>query len=159
MLKSKSVVSKNNRLIVGRILPEVDLIEGIKDICEKNHIRYGVVKSIIGSLKRGGVVYAIDDKKSPLGIKYSDPTYFQGPLELLCCQGIVGKDENGDFQIHLHGLMSDKHLRILGGHFISGENIILATAEVAIQTVEDAEFIRKFDIETGFPLFNFIQNE
>ena len=55
--------------------------------------------------------------------------------------------------------MSDKHLRILGGHFISGENIILATAEVAIQTVEDAEFIRKFDEETGFPLFNFIQNE
>lgn len=157
MKKSSSVISKDNRLIVGRILPGIDLIEGIKDLCEKNNIRYGVVSSIIGSLRRGGVVYAIKDESSPLGIKYSDPTYFEGPLELLACQGIVGKDGSGEFQIHLHGLMSDEQLRILGGHFIPNENIILATAEVAIQAVDNAEFIRKFDIETGFPLFNFFQ--
>lgn len=157
MVKSKAVVSSNNRLIIGRILPGVDLIEGIRDLCEKSGIKYGVITSIIGSLRKAGVIYAIDDEKAPLGIKYSDPTYFEGPLELLGCQGIIGEDDNGQFQIHLHGLMSDKQLRILGGHFIPDENIVLATAEVAIQAVEDVEFIRRFDVETGFPLFNFIQ--
>lgn len=157
MVKSKAAVSSSNRLIIGRILPGVDLIEGIRDLCEKHSIKYGVINSIIGSLRKGGVIYAIDDESSPLGIKYSAPTYFEGPLELLCCQGIVGRDEKGQFQIHLHGLMSDKKLRILGGHFIPDENIVLATAEVSIQAVEDVEFIRKFDEETGFPLFSFIQ--
>jgi len=157
MMKSKSAVSSNNRLVVGRIFPGVDLIEGIRDLCEKCSIKYGVINSIIGSLRKGGVIYAIDDANSPLGIKYSDPTYFEGPLELLCCQGIVGRDEKGQFQIHLHGLMSDKQLKILGGHFIPDENIVLATAEVSILAVEDVEFVRKFDEETGFPLFSFIQ--
>lgn len=157
MVKSKAVVSSNNRLIIGRILPGVDLIEGIRDLCEQYGIKYGVITSIIGSLRKAGVIYAIDDEKAPLGIKYSDPTYFEGPLELLGCQGIIGEDDNGQFQIHLHGLMSDKQLRILGGHFIPDENIVLATAEVAIQAVEGVEFIRRFDVETGFPLFNFIQ--
>lgn len=114
MKKSKAVVSKDNTLIVGRVLPGVDLIEGIRDMCEKCSINYGVVTSIIGSLRKGAVIYAVDDENSSLGIRYSEPTYFEGPLELLCCQGIIGKDENGQFQIHLHGLMSDKHLRILG---------------------------------------------
>ncbi len=157
MKKTQTIVLNESKTVVGRILPGVDLMEGIHQMCKENNIQFGVVGAVLGSLSRGCIVYAIPDEDNSMGIRYSEPTHFDGPLELLCCQGVVGKDEDGKFQIHLHGLMGDKNLRIIGGHFLPNENKILATAEVMIQAVEEAEFIRKYDKETGFSLFHFIQ--
>jgi len=157
MIKVQAVNTNKIKTFVGRIYPGVDLIEGIKEICEKNNIEYGVIPTIIGSLSSGCIVYAIPHDGNKLGIKYSDPVHIEGPLELLCCQGFIGKGEDGEFQIHLHGLLADKDMRVIGGHFVSQGNIVLATAEVMIHAVEDAGFIRKYDEETGFPLFNFIK--
>lgn len=157
MKKIQAVALDKNKVVIGRILPGVDLIEGIQEMCKKNNVEYGVIVTCIGSLSSGCIVYAVPDEDNNLGIRYSEPTYFDGPLELLCCQGIVGKDEDNRFQIHLHGLMGDKNLRIIGGHFLPRENKVLATVEVMIQGVEESEFIRKYDEETGFPLFSFIK--
>lgn len=159
MEKIQTVLINKTKTVVGRILPGVDLVEGIQEICDKNNIEYGIISTIIGSLSTACIVYAIPDVKNKLSIKYSGPIYFEGPLELLCCQGFIGKSENGEFQIHLHGLMADKNLRIIGGHFIPKDNKVLATAEVMIQAVQGVKFIRKYNEETGFQLFNFIQNQ
>lgn len=155
MKRTQSVSTKNYKAVVGRIRPGVDLIQGLQEICNENNIRFGVIATVLGSLSQGCIVYAKPDETNKIGLKYSEPTYFQGPLELLACQGIVGENQSGDFQIHLHGLMGDKDLKIIGGHFLPNENKILATAEVMILEIGEAEFIKKYDEVTGFELFNF----
>lgn len=156
MKNIQAISSNSGRLIVGRIFPEMDLIQGIQQICKENSIRFGVVVGIIGSLSQGLIVYAKPSKDNKLGIRYSENTYLKGPLELLSCQGLIGEDEEGSFQIHLHGLMGNKNMEIVGGHFIPDGNLILATAEVAIMEVTEGQFIRRFDMDIGFPLFNII---
>jgi predicted DNA-binding protein with PD1-like motif len=141
------------RLIVGRILPGTDLFAGIKKICLENNLRYGSIVSMIGSLSKGKFVYAIDDEKAKLKFKYSDPVYLQGPLELLSAQGFIGLGDNGEINIHLHGLMSDKYMRLFGGHFVEGGNPILATMEIMIQELDGVKLLRGLDQETGFTLF------
>lgn len=158
MIRTQSVLSTNGKSVVGRILPGVQLFEGIQQICEQYHIKYGVITALLGSLRAGSIVCVMENEESPLGISYSQGTIIEGPLEILSGQGMIGRGEEDEFQIHLHGLMVDKNLTIHGGHFIPEGNRVLATVEIMIQIVEDGEFLRKFDEETGFPLFHFIQN-
>lgn len=155
----QSVSTNEYKIVVGRILPGVDLIQGIKEICEENKVRFGVISTAIGSLSKSGIVYAIPDETNKMGLSYSEPTYFEGPLELLGCQGMVGENEDGEFQIHLHGLMGDKDLKIIGGHFLPDKNKILVTAEITIIEVSQAQFIRSYDEDTEFELFNFYSDK
>lgn len=156
-MKTEAIVSNNKRFIVGRILPNVDLIEGIEVLCKENEIKSGVIISLIGSLSCGKIVYPISDENSKIGIKYSEETNIEGPLELLSCQGYIGEDEDGEFQIHLHGLMGNENMEIIGGHFVPNGNKVLATAEITIMEVDEGNLIRAFDEKLGFPLFNFRQ--
>lgn len=159
MKRIESVNTTNYRAVVGRVMAGTDLIQGIEQICIENNVRFGVITTVLGSLSQGCVVYAKTDDKNKIGLKYSEPTFLEGPLELLACQGIIGEDESGKFQIHLHGLIGDENLNIKGGHFLPDENKVLATAEIAILEISDSEFIRKHDEETGFKLFNFYGKE
>ncbi|NMA87541.1 MAG: DUF296 domain-containing protein [Tissierellia bacterium] len=156
-MKTESIISKNGRFVVGRILPNVELIEGIEILCKENEIKSGVIISLIGSLSCGRIVYPIPDENSKIGIRYSEETDIKGPLELLSCQGYIGEGEDGEFQIHLHGLMGNENMEIIGGHFVSNGNKILATAEITIMKVDGGNLVREFDEKLGFPLFNFKQ--
>ena len=155
----QSVNTDKHKIVVGRILPGVDLIQGIKEMCEENEVRFGVITTAIGSLSKSGIVYAVPDETNKMGLSYSEPTYFEGPLELLGCQGIVGENEEGEFQIHLHGLMGDKNLKIIGGHFLPNENKVLVTAEVTIIEMSQVQFVRRYDDDTEFEIFNFYSNK
>ncbi len=78
----------------------------------------------------------------------------EGPLELLASQGTIGlDDETGGLSVHLHMLVSDKYMRVFGGHFIDGGNDIAATAEIVIHEIDNVELHRSFDEQTGFNLF------
>lgn len=156
MIKTESVMVNKGNSIIGRLLPGMDLLEGIEQMCKENDVQYGVICTVLGSITQGCIVHVYSDEENPMDIRYSDPVIIDGPLEILSCQGIIGKDEDDQFQIHLHGLMVDSRLKIIGGHFVPG-NKILATAEIMIQSVEDAELVRKYDKEIGFPLFHFIK--
>lgn len=157
MNETESVLVNKGSNIIGRILPGTDLLEGIKQMCNKYNVQYGVICTVLGSITQGCIVCVQSDEENPMAIRYSDPVIIEGPLEILSCQGIIGRDIDNEFQIHLHGLLVDSNLKVIGGHFISG-NKILATAEVMIKSVQDAKFIRKYDKKIGFPLFHFIQN-
>lgn len=146
--------SNVKRIIVGRIPKDIDLITGIKEVCNSYGIKYGYIVSIIGSLKTGRFIYAIPSEGSKLGFKYSEPVDLEGPLELLASQGTIGlDDETGGLSVHLHMLVSDKYMRVFGGHFIDGGNDIAATAEIVIHEIDNVELHRSFDEQTGFNLF------
>lgn len=154
-VRVQAVASKPEKVVVGRIFPGEDLILGINKICKDNNVKFASLVSALGSLSKSTIVYAVPEEKSKLGIRYCEPTTIKGPLELLSCQGILGEDSKGEFQIHLHGLMSDENMKIYGGHFSLEGNTVLATVEVTLIELEKVSFIRSYDEETDFPLFKF----
>lgn len=145
--------SSIKRIIAGRIPRGVDLITGIKEICSEYGIKSGYIANLIGSLDNGRFIYAIPQEEAKIGIVYHEPVNLEGPLELLAGQGFIGTEDSEELSVHLHGLVSDKYMRIFGGHFIQGGNDIAATAEIIIHEIDNAELRRSFDKETGFPLF------
>lgn len=149
-------VSQKGRTVVGRLLPGVDLLEGLVDICKSHKIKSGAVLSLIGSLAKARYIYAVPDEENIIGIRYSDPLVVQGPLEFLSGQGTIGM-ENDQVVIHLHGLLCDTHNKICGGHFIGGGNPVLATMEVVIQEFADVKVARLADCQTGFSLFKYFE--
>ena len=142
-----------NRIITGRIPPGIDLITGIKEICSEFNVKHGYISMIIGSLEYLTIIYAVPDETKKLNIRYSENTKINGPLELLNVQGLIGIDENSEQSIHAHILVSDRYMRIFGGHLVEGGSKVAATAEIVIHEIKDTKYIRSFDEETGFNLF------
>jgi uncharacterized protein len=154
-IRIQSAVSESGRRVVGRLLPGTDLIRGIEEMCGRAGVVCGNIVSVIGSLTEATIVYAVADEAGKIGIRYSDPTRIRGPLELLACQGMIGRSAAGGTSVHLHGLMSTPDMTVFGGHFIEDANPVLATAEILIQESRDVRMVREPDEETGFPLFKF----
>lgn len=146
---------EGGRSIVGRLLPGTDLIRGVETICRDHGVKRGAVVSGIGSLERGEFVYAVPDRNSRFGIKYSDPVRVEGPLELISCQGMIGQTPEGRMITHLHGLLSATDMTVRGGHLLENGNPVLVTVEVMIHEIKDVRVIKEMDEETGFPLFKF----
>ena len=154
-IRIQSVSSEKGRKIVGRLLPGTDLIKGIEAMCRRHEVACGTIASVIGTLAEAGIIYAISDESGKIGLRYCDPVRIEGPLELLACQGLVGRSVDGETSIHLHGLMSGPKMTVYGGHFIENGNPVLATAEVLIHETGDVRMVREPDEETGFTLFKF----
>ncbi len=152
-MKEYTKVAHIKRVITGRIPKGHDLLTGIREVCEVHGVKNGYIVGLIGSLKTGRMIYAIPEEGQKVGIRYSDPVDFEGPLEILSTQGTIGTDADGNISVHTHILISDKYMRVFGGHFIEGGNEILATAEFVIHEIDGAEYKREYDDETGFSLF------
>ena len=145
--------SNIKKVFAGRIPRGVDLISGIKEICKEYDIKHGYISMCIGSLINARIIYAIPDETAPIDFVYCNPVDIQGPLELLYVQGLIGLEDTGEQSVHLHVLVSDKDMRVLGGHWVEGGNIIAATGEIIIHELDDVELIRQYDEQTGFKLF------
>lgn len=141
------------RVVAGRIPRGVDLITGIKEICKEHDIKHGYIPMCIGSFISARIIYAIPGEGAPIGFVYSKPVDIEGPLELLYAQGLIGQEDTGELSVHIHMLVSDPNMRVWGGHTVEGGNIVAATGEIIIHELDEAEYIRQFDEETGFRLF------
>lgn len=141
------------RVVMARILPGCNLISSIEEVCEKNDIEYGVISTCIGSLENASFVYAVPREGEYFGFAYSDPVNIKGPIELLSGEGLVGKNDKGKFQIHLHAMLSDSEMKIYGGHFLDDGNDVAATTEVVITELKGMEVRRDYHEESGFFFF------
>ena len=96
-----------SRVVMIRVLPGSDIIEGIEDVCKRLDIKAGAITCCIGSLQRASLLIAVP-LENKIGAGYSNPIDFDGPLEFLAGQGTIGQEEEGDLFIHMHGVLSDK---------------------------------------------------
>lgn len=155
MIRTETILSKNNKVVSGRLLPGTNLIDGILKICEEENIESGVILTAIGSFKEINLVHAIEDESMPSGIDYTPPINLIEPMELLTGQGTIGRNESGELDVHMHGVMVNGEFEVLGGHFLNDKNIVLATVELSILKIEDGNIERSHDDETGFVLFKY----
>jgi predicted DNA-binding protein with PD1-like motif len=142
----------SSRAAIIRVLPGFDVIEGIEEACRKLGITSGAIISCIGSLQWASVLVAVP-LNNKIGAGYSEPRYLEGPLELLSGQGTIGREEEGNISIHMHGVISDKEGRLHGGHLIKGQNPVLITCELMLARIEGIRIIRGYDPEVDMQVF------
>ncbi len=149
----KSAVATSEKTVAARIMPDSNLVEEIIAICKENKLEAAYIPTCIGSLKKARFVYAIPDDSTYFKMVYSDPVDLDGPIEFLNAQGIVAKGENGEYLVHLHAVMSDKDMKVYGGHVVDDGNIVLATMDLVLNEIKDINLARKYDENSGFYFF------
>ncbi|MBS3679368.1 DUF296 domain-containing protein [Ornithinibacillus massiliensis] len=150
----QSVVGTNDQCVMGRLTKDVDLFEGIIQVCEEHGIQTATFQCI-GSLTRVGLVQIALNEQGEIG--YSEPIYLENPVELLAGTGFIGLDAKGELDIHYHGLYVDSNGTISGGHFLRGENPTAVTMEYVIQPTSDIHLQRRIDPMWNLPVFQFTQ--
>jgi len=142
------------KTVLARIAPGEDVFCALREVCRKHGIRSGHIATMIGSLRSADVVCVTAHPEDPSRAVYLDPLHLEGYLELVGVQGIIGEDDKGELNIHLHVILAGGDAVPAAGHLAdTGNNRILATAEAVISSFSCAEFRRSLDEETGFVLF------
>ncbi|MDK2927706.1 MAG: uncharacterized protein PWR31_1397 [Bacillota bacterium] len=147
------VPARSGRLLVARLLPGADLVPALTAFCAETGVRAGAVLTLVGSLRQATYLYVVAAPDGPNGMAYTDPTVLPGPVELITGQGTIGCSEAGGVVLHLHGAFCDSSRQVHGGHLAPAGNIVAATVEAVILEAEGLSLTRRYDTETGFPLF------
>ncbi|MCE5262521.1 MAG: DNA-binding protein [Deltaproteobacteria bacterium] len=140
---------RTDRVIAARLRPGTDLIGGIAAVCHKHDIRQGYISCVIGSLRQAVYALPVPDASSASGIRYSDPIKVGGPIELIAGQGVICRSPEGELMIHFHAAFCDPDGKGLAGHFSTGGNPVLVTAEMIITEISGMCMFRRHDPEVG----------
>lgn len=129
---------------VVRIDAGEDLMEKMKEVCEKEQIRLGRVEAI-GAADQG-VIGVFDLEK-----REYYPEKIDEFMEITSLNGNITTME-GKTYLHLHATLADQRHAVHGGHVL--EMRIGATCEMFI-TVLDGEVNRQKDDRLGINLWSF----
>jgi len=158
-------VGRSKEILIGRVLPGHDFIQGIEDAFRGAGFQSGNLVSCVGSLKQASFIYIKPKPGGLMGAGYDAPTILEGPLELLTLQGPILRDEDEEIFYHFHGTVMDKDAKVWGGHFfregtampdgqkLPGGNPVLATVDFTIISHEGAKIVRKLDPQLGMKAF------
>jgi len=148
-IRYKAVEGQPGRVIVARLLPGSDLIEGIKKICEDHDVQNAFISCSMGSLRKAVFMVTKPKPEAKMGVGYTSPIEIPGPIEFLGGHGWVGEDEKGGRLLHFHGIVSDSSGKTYGGHFVEGENRSLLTIDLVIVELKGVRLVRRYDEEVG----------
>ena len=140
----KSFEAKIERIIVGKVEPDEDLIESIIKMVKKHKIQSGFI-NCIGALKKFTIGYFNIDTKT-----YETIT-FEENVELVSCMGNISFMDNEPI-IHLHISIGNKEYSVMGGHLFQPA-IVSITGEVYILEI-DQTMSREIDPELNLALMN-----
>ncbi len=140
--------------VAFRLGPGMDVMNGIKEACQQEGIKNGVVLSAIGSLDGATVCNPMPVSTAKFGFGYGKPTEFVGQIELISANGTICHGDNGEVLLHLHCSLSDRNGNAYGGHMVEGMNKVLMTTDVIVGVLDKIDMIRRYDEETGVPMFH-----
>ncbi|MFW9864733.1 MAG: PPC domain-containing DNA-binding protein [Candidatus Thorarchaeota archaeon] len=122
-----SIESTINRIIVGKVEPDEDLIESIIQMIKKHNIKSGLV-NCIGALKQFTIGYFDINSK-----EYISKT-FNEYIELISCMGNISFMDDKPV-VHLHISIGRRDYTMIGGHLIQ-PSIVSITGEVHILEID-----------------------
>lgn len=143
---------KLGRVIAVRLKPGTDVLLGLTEACNVNHLNNGVILSAIGSLDGVKFCNPVELPNTKAGYGYGEILHLTGPIELTSAAGIICHDDEGNTNLHVHVSLSDRHGNAHGGHLVEGTKVLL-TVDVILAEVEGIVMGRKFNEELGVPLF------
>jgi predicted DNA-binding protein with PD1-like motif len=131
-----------DRIVMGKLKMDVDLLEGIQELVKREGIRTGVFLSAIGALKKATFrnlkVLPPDLKVERHHRLYLD---LEQPMEIVSLTGWIATKEDGDLEVHAHFSASTvigDRVVTLGGHLVPGV-ITSVKVVVVIGVVEDTD--------------------
>ncbi len=130
--------------IVARIYKGEEILEGIKQVAEKEKIKLASI-SALGAVNDFTVgVFKTEEKKY-----YAND--FKGNFEIVSLVGTINT-MNDEFYSHVHMSAGNEKGEVFGGHL--NRAIVSATCEMVINIIEGS-VDRYFDEEVGLNLFKF----
>ena len=133
-----------NDTIVLRIDRGEEIIEAVKAVAEKEHIRLAEISALGATDDFTVGVYDLEAKR------YDSKT-FTGPHEIVSLVGTI-TEKDGAFYQHLHMSAGNKDCEVFGGHL--NRAVVSVTCEMVIRVLSGA-ITRSPDPETGINLMRF----
>ncbi|MDU5107491.1 DNA-binding protein [Clostridium sp.] len=130
--------------IVLRLEKGEEVIESIKNLCEKEDIKAGSISGLGASNHVVVGLFKVDEKKY-----YSNT--FEEDFEITNLTGNISR-MNGEVYLHIHGTFADLEGKCIGGHL--NKAIISATSEIIITKI-NGDIGRSFSEEIGLNLIKF----
>jgi len=138
------------KIYMGRIPHDFDLLEQINSFCFENDIKSGTV-NIIGAVKQAKIGYYSQDTQTYRTLEGEN---LQGGLEIVSCTGNISIKDAKPFA-HVHIVLSDSKGKTFGGHLMPGT--IVYAGEFVIQKFKGSELVRCLDEVTKLPLWQLLQ--
>jgi predicted DNA-binding protein with PD1-like motif len=137
-----------DRVVVGKLKMDVDLLEGIQQLAKKEAIQAGVILSGIGALKKASF-RNLKILPPDLKVEKHHRLYLEleRPMEIVSLTGWIATKEDGNLEVHAHfsasTVLEDKVVT-LGGHLISGA-ITSVKVVVVIGVIEETNIAAGLD--------------
>lgn len=135
---------KFDRTIIARIDKGEEIVEQVKEIALKEHIKLASVQAL-------GAINNFTAGVFLTGEKRYMANDFQGSFEIVSLTGTINTIQD-EFYTHLHISAGNDKGQVFGGHL--NRAVVSATCEMVIQII-DGRVDRRFDEETGLNLFEF----
>ena len=133
-----------NDTILLRIDRGEEIIEAVRTVAEKEHIRLASVKALGATDDFTVGVYDVAEK-------HYDSKTFTGPHEIVSLVGTI-TEKDGAFYQHLHMSAGNARCEVFGGHL--NRAVVSATCEMVIRILPGAVG-RRPDPEIGINLLQF----
>jgi len=137
-----------DRIVMGKLGMEIDLLEGIREMVKKEKIQTGVILSAVGALKKA-VFRNLKILPSNLKVEDRHRLYLEleQPLEIVSLTGWMATKEDGEIEIHAHfsasTVMEDK-IVTMGGHLTPG-TITSVKVVIVIGVIENSNIKAALD--------------
>jgi predicted DNA-binding protein with PD1-like motif len=137
-----------DRIVMGKLRMDVDLLEGIEELVKKEKIRTGVILSGIGALKKA-TFRNLKILPPDLKVEKHHRLYLEleQPMEIVSLTGWIATREDGEPEIHAHfsaSTVMEDRVVTLGGHITPG-TITSVKVVVAIGIIEDTDIRASLD--------------
>jgi len=113
-----------NRIVMGKLGVDIDLLQGIEELVKREGVRTGVILSGIGALKKATFrnlkVLPPDFKIEKHHRLYRE---LEQPMEIVSLTGWMATREDGEVEVHAHfsaSTVMEDRVVTLGGHLVSG---------------------------------------
>ncbi len=137
-----------NRIVMGKLGMDIDLLQGIEELVKREGVRTGVILSGIGALKKA-TFRNLKILPPDLKVEKHHRLYLEleQPMEIVSLTGWMATREDGEVEVHAHfsasTVVEDKVVT-LGGHLISG-TLTSVKVVIVIGVVEESNIIAGLD--------------
>jgi predicted DNA-binding protein with PD1-like motif len=113
-----------DRIVMGKLGMDVDVLEGIQELVKREGIQTGVILSAIGALRKA-TFRNLKILPPDLKVEKHHRLYLEleQPMEIVSLTGWMATKEDGEIEVHAHfsasTVIEDK-IVTLGGHLIPG---------------------------------------
>src|SRR4030042_714533 len=124
---------KIDRIVMGKLGMDIDLLEGIKELAKREKVQTGIILSAVGALKKA-IFRNLRILPPDLKIEKHHRLYFEleQPMEIVSLTGWMATNEDRDLEVHAHlsaSTVIQDQIITLGGHLTSG---IITSVKVVV---------------------------